>query len=143
MSCETVRVGVDRATSLTVAFAFSRSFGLSAALGDERLQVITNQIYAQLVPHVRRARFIQWALQCHCADTTLSRSSLQVHFHIVPAAMRPSKDDKANKPASTNPLAMMGLGHGREELDDEEGEELAKKIRQAAAQLKNGPNAKL
>lgn len=24
-----------------------------AALGDERLQVITNQIYAQLVPHVR------------------------------------------------------------------------------------------
>ncbi len=38
---------------------------------------------------------------------------------------------------------MMGLGHGREELDDEEGEELAKKIRQAAAQLKNGPNAKL
>lgn len=66
-----------------------------------------------------------------------------MHFHIVPAAMRSSKDDKAKKPASSNPLAMMGLGHGREELDDEEAEELAKKIRQAAAQLKHGPSAKL
>ncbi|EST08466.2 Histidine triad (HIT) protein [Kalmanozyma brasiliensis GHG001] len=90
---------------------------IGKALGDERLQVITNQIYAQLVPHV--------------------------HFHIVPAAMRPSKDDKTKKSASSNPLAMMGLGHGREELDDEEAEELAKKIREAAAQLKNGPSAKL
>lgn len=38
---------------------------------------------------------------------------------------------------------MMGLGHGREELDDEEAEELATRIRQAASQLKNGPIAKL
>ncbi len=91
MSSETIRAEAESARSLTVALAFSRSFGLSAALGDERLQVITNQIYAQLVPHVSRARFIQWALQCHCADTTLTRSSLQVHFHIVPAAMRPVK----------------------------------------------------
>lgn len=28
------------------------SRGLSKALGDERMQVITNQIYGQVVPHV-------------------------------------------------------------------------------------------
>lgn len=67
----------------------------------------------------------------------------QVHFHIVPAAMRPSWDDKTKKPASSNPLATMGLGHGREELDDEEAEELCNKIRQAAEQLGKEPNAKL
>ncbi|SPO26266.1 related to Histidine triad protein [Ustilago trichophora] len=87
------------------------------ALGDERLQVITNQIYAQLVPHV--------------------------HFHIVPAAMRPSSKDKSKKPSSSNALAMMGLGHGREELDDEEAEELCTKMRQAAEQLGRERNAKL
>lgn len=57
--------------------------------------------------------------------------------------MRPSTDSKAEKPASTNPLAMMGLGHGREELDDGEAEELCKKIQQAAEQIKKEPNAKL
>lgn len=79
--------------------------------------MITNQIYAQLVPHV--------------------------HFHIVPAAARPSADEKTKKPAASHALATMGLGHGREELDDQEAEELCRKIRQAAQQLSNGPDAKL
>lgn len=58
--------------------------------------------------------------------------------------MRSSTDAKSNgEPASTNPLAAMGLGHGREELDDGEAEALCKKIRQAAEQLKNEPSAKL
>ncbi|CBQ72396.1 related to Histidine triad protein [Sporisorium reilianum SRZ2] len=92
-------------------------FASDTALGDERLQVITNQIYAQLVPHV--------------------------HFHIVPAALRPSSDAKAKKPASSNPLAALGLGHGREELDDEEAEQLAAKMRQAVAELKDEAKAKL
>ena len=67
----------------------------------------------------------------------------QVHFHIVPAAMRTSSDGKEKKPASTNPLAAMGLGHGREELDDEEAEELCQKMLQAANELDKQPNAKL
>lgn len=68
----------------------------------------------------------------------------QVHFHIVPAALRPSTEEKAKKPAaSTNPMALMGLGHGREELDDEEAEKLCKKIRNAAEELRKEPNAKL
>ncbi|CDU25721.1 related to Histidine triad protein [Sporisorium scitamineum] len=109
---------LDAETAASLSSALVQTTrAIGEALGDDRLQVITNQVYAQLVPHV--------------------------HFHIVPAALRPSGDDKAKKPASSNPLAAMGLGHGREELDDEEAEQLAEKIRQAARQLKNATKAKL
>lgn len=70
----------------------------------------------------------------------------QVHFHIVPAAIRQSTDGKGkgnSKAASRNPMALMGLGHGREELDEEEAEELCKKVRQAAAELQSEAKAKL
>ncbi|KAJ9475102.1 putative Hit family protein 1 (putative) [Pseudozyma hubeiensis] len=109
---------LDQETAASLSHALVQTTrAVGKALGDERLQVITNQIYAQLVPHV--------------------------HFHVVPAAMRPATDGKAKSPASSNPLAALGLGHGREELDDEEAEELCKKIRQAAQLSKNEPNAKL
>ncbi|TKY86441.1 hypothetical protein EX895_004590 [Sporisorium graminicola] len=107
---------VETAASLSNALV-QTTRAVGQALGDESLQVITNQIYAQLVPHV--------------------------HFHVVPAALRPSSNDKARKAASSNPLAAMGLGHGREELDDEEAEQLAAKIRRAAGQRKDTRNAKL
>ncbi|SJX62257.1 related to Histidine triad protein [Sporisorium reilianum f. sp. reilianum] len=109
---------LDAATAGSLSNALVQTTrAVGKALGDERLQVITNQIYAQLVPHV--------------------------HFHIVPAALRPSSDAKAKKPASSNPLAALGLGHGREELDDEEAEQLAAKMRQAVAELKDEAKAKL
>lgn len=110
---------LDPPTAASLSHALVQTTrAVGKAMGDERLQVITNQIYAQLVPHV--------------------------HFHIVPVAMRASTDAKSNaKPSSKNPLAMMGLGHGREELDDDEAQELCKKIRQAAEELKNESKAKL
>lgn len=79
----------------------------------------------------------------HSNTAPILRVLTQVHFHIVPAAMRPSADDKAKKPQSSNPLALMGLGHGRQELDDDEAEELCQKIRQAAEQIQREPNSKL
>ena len=123
-------------------------FHCNAALGDERLQVITNQIYAQLVPHVSRNALHLLKLDRELLSDRLGLAcgltlAAQVHFHIVPAAMRASSDGKEKKPASTNPLAAMGLGHGREELDDEEAEELCRKMRQAANELDKQPNAKL
>ncbi|EPQ29241.1 uncharacterized protein PFL1_02996 [Pseudozyma flocculosa PF-1] len=82
------------------------SAAVGRAMGDDRLQVITNQIYAQIVPHV--------------------------HFHIVPAPPLPSSSSaqgKATATKSTNPMSLMGLGHGREELDDDDAEHLVKLIR--------------
>ncbi|SNX84707.1 related to Histidine triad protein [Melanopsichium pennsylvanicum] len=109
---------LDAATAACLSQALvytTRAVG--KALGDERLQVITNQIYAQLVPHV--------------------------HFHIVPAASKPSSDKKDKKSASTSRMAMMGLGHGREELDDKEAEVLCKKIREASQEVDKERNSKL
>ncbi|KAN0060357.1 hypothetical protein ACQY0O_007686 [Thecaphora frezii] len=115
----------QQAASLAQALvAVTRAVG--KALGDDRLQVITNQIYAQVVPHV--------------------------HFHIVPAPPLPSSalspsaslDATATRRAKTpasRPLWIMG--HGREELDDHEAHELARLIRQAVKPAGSECNAKL
>ncbi|CAO1612653.1 unnamed protein product [Jaminaea pallidilutea] len=91
--------------------------GLGAALGDDRLQVITNQVYAQVVPHL--------------------------HFHIVPAPPIPgssssssntSSQRKSNPSSSSSSSSLLAaIGHGREELDDDEGRAMADKIRDAIA----------
>ncbi|ETS61685.1 hypothetical protein PaG_04184 [Moesziomyces aphidis] len=109
---------LDGATAASLSQALVRTTqAIGRALDDERLQVITNQIYAQLVPHV--------------------------HFHIVPAAPRASTDAKATPTPSTNALALMRLGHGRDELDDDEAQELCAKIRRAAHEIAQKPAAKL
>ncbi|KAJ1025672.1 hypothetical protein NDA18_004011 [Ustilago nuda] len=109
-------LNAETAASLSRALV-QTTRAIGKTLGDERLQVITNQIYAQLVPHV--------------------------HFHIIPAALG-RMDGKADKPAaSKNPMAIMGLGHGRDELDDQEAEKLSKKIREAADALQKERKAKL
>ncbi|PWN47990.1 HIT-like protein [Violaceomyces palustris] len=93
------------------------SRGLGSALKDDRMQVITNQIYAQIVPHV--------------------------HFHIVPAPTLPGTfkadsktgevgaDDVGKKPLpSSSPTSLMSLfGHGREEIDEEEASALCQEVR--------------
>ncbi|CAO1622899.1 unnamed protein product [Sympodiomycopsis kandeliae] len=80
------------------------SKALGMTLGDDRLQVITNQGYAQVVPHL--------------------------HFHIVPAPPLPgSGSQPVSKPPKTKSKPLMSLlGHGREELDDEDGANLAKTV---------------
>ncbi|KAE8231057.1 hypothetical protein CF326_g3929 [Tilletia indica] len=108
------------------AGAFARALVLvtrmvGKALGDDRLQVITNQVYAQVVPHL--------------------------HFHIVPAPPLPGSSS-ASKPSSTSaedtrrrPLfggsspesvsLLRAFGHGRDELEDEDAEILASQMRDA------------
>ncbi|KAH7910838.1 HIT-like protein [Hygrophoropsis aurantiaca] len=79
---------------------------LTQALGNTALNVVCNQEYAQAVPHV--------------------------HYHIIPA---PSFNSPARKSTvdSRTPLTRREMHQrefeSRDELDDEEGQELAKKIR--------------
>ncbi|KAK0566391.1 hypothetical protein OC861_003257 [Tilletia horrida] len=87
------------------------------ALGDERMQVITNQVYAQVVPHL--------------------------HFHIVPAPrFSEFSDDIHQKPgeqkrplfggASPDSVSLLrAFGHGRDELDDDEASLLTQQMREA------------
>lgn len=98
------------------------SRGLGKAMGDERMQVITNQGYAQIVPHI--------------------------HFHLVPAPPLPGSGSSSNKSSKakkqnlkSNPMTL--IGHGREELDDDEAEELAGKIRRAIQEEADEVKAKL
>ncbi|GAC71320.1 zinc-binding protein of the histidine triad [Moesziomyces antarcticus T-34] len=53
------------------------------------------------------------------------------------------RDAKATPTPSTNALALMRLGHGRDELDDDEAQELCAKIRRAAHEIAQKPAAKL
>ncbi|KAG0697679.1 HIT-like protein [Suillus ampliporus] len=80
--------------------------GLTKALGNTALNVVCNQEYAQAVPHV--------------------------HYHIIPA---PSFDSSAKEKAKENeiPLSRREMHQrefeSREELDDDEGNGLAVRIR--------------
>lgn len=61
----------------------------------------------------------------------------KVHFHLVPAptfsGSSKSKEKSEPKPKSP-PNPMLLIGHGRDELDDEEGEELCRTIQVAIEQ---------
>ncbi|PWN25360.1 HIT-like protein [Jaminaea rosea] len=111
--------------------------GVGKALEDDRLQIITNQVYGQVVPHL--------------------------HFHIVPAPPLPgstpslssSTASSRTSPKKETPPPQRSLlpliGHGRDELDDDEAVELARQIRAAVdevvkeetARRTGGPDAKL
>ncbi|KAK0554975.1 hypothetical protein OC844_006096 [Tilletia horrida] len=97
------------------------------ALGDDRLQVITNQVYAQVVPHL--------------------------HFHIVPAPPLPggtapqssaSQQQKEGSATGSEPTRsfstalssssislLKAFGHGRDELEDEDAVQLTRRMREA------------
>ncbi|KDN49240.1 HIT-like protein [Tilletiaria anomala UBC 951] len=100
------------------------SRAISRALEDPRLQVITNQVYAQVVPHV--------------------------HYHVVPApplsnsfpaqALSDSSSSAADhnwgSPPRAAPMRNLNalwasIGHGRTELDDDDATELVRRIRNA------------
>lgn len=106
------------------------------ALKDDRLQVITNQIYAQVVPHL--------------------------HFHIVPAPPLPgssSSSNAATSSAESSPRTLFrgsspasisllkAFGHGRDELDDDDALLLTRLMREALREVlareEAGRNSKL
>ncbi|CAD6888162.1 unnamed protein product [Tilletia laevis] len=105
------------------AAAFARALVLvtrmvGKALGDDRLQVITNQVYAQVVPHL--------------------------HFHIVPAPPLPGSTPRNPSPSqgsSQTPLfrgaspesisLLRAFGHGRDELEDDDADTLVRQMRDA------------
>ncbi|KAE8250285.1 hypothetical protein A4X13_0g4846 [Tilletia indica] len=114
-------LGLDDAGAFARALVLVTRMVGKVALGDDRLQVITNQVYAQVVPHL--------------------------HFHIVPAPPLPGSSS-TSKPSSTSaedtrrrPLfggsspesvsLLRAFGHGRDELEDEDAEILASQMRDA------------
>lgn len=96
-------LSVPSASALGVSVSrVARAVG--QALGDNRLQVCANQVHAQTVPHA--------------------------HYHIVPAPPVPGTP-AAKEESKRNSSSQWFFSHGRTELDDEELDNVAKKIRQA------------
>jgi hypothetical protein len=93
------------------------------ALDNTALNVVCNQEYAQAVPHVRLNAERNLLVVIY---------SLQVHYHVIPA---PTFGKQPSTPVGKDiePLTMKEMHQrefdGRTELDEEEGEILAKQIR--------------
>ncbi|TNY20352.1 HIT-like domain-containing protein [Rhodotorula diobovata] len=105
---------------------------LCRATGQPDLNLVSNQGYAQVVPHA--------------------------HFHLVPAPVLASSSSSSSSPSSSSPSSVAGAAGpttsrrvrrllGREELDDAEGETLVARIRdelrKEAEAEGNGGRAKL
>ena len=74
------------------------------------LQVAANQEYAQAVDHVRPTCYLK-----------------QVHFHVVPAPLPNGSSSVLNKWDAPATLTMLGR---RDELTQEEGDELASRVQE-------------
>lgn len=70
-----------------------------------------------------------------CCHLYPSNRFEQVHFHIVPASFQSSSSSSGARKPSQNPMALMGIGHGRDELDEDEAKELVQRIKAAVAEL--------
>lgn len=96
------------------------------ATGNTGLNVVCNQEYAQAVPHVSRYNIA-------AASKVLILSDDQVHYHIIPAPTlhspphRNSRESVASAPTAKEMHRMEF--ESREELDLDEAEALADKVR--------------
>lgn len=92
-----------------------------AALNNTALNIVCNQEYAQAVPHVTTSFKVIRCRYLYC---------WQAHYHIIPAPRAP---DEAPVAAPLAPLSQKEMHrlefHARQELDDDEAEDLCVLIR--------------
>lgn len=124
---------------ILLVYVIDTNYTSNQALGNAGLNVVCNQEYAQAVPHV--SSFVQ--LQA----TWMSNTPGQVHYHIIPAPQFSSLSSTVVETARTAnaettelsaidprvPLTMKQMHvmefESREELDEEDADVLAKRIR--------------
>jgi len=107
---------------------YSRGVGGLAAVGNTALNVVCNQEYAQVVPHVR---FTYLYLYC----TVPELIAQQVHYHIVPAP-RFNSSPTSSGPRDTNQIPSPTAKdmhrkeyESRDELDEDDAYALVDRIK--------------